>query len=320
VGGLGWRRYPWLWVAVVPLLLWAVVRALGVDGDFPLIPLLAYTTYVAALAAIVAGVAVAFRNWAASLVAGMATLLLFAAILPRALGGGESIPPRDRVLRVLSANVHFGTADPAALVANVERLHVDLLSVQELTPRFAHELERAGIRQVLPDAIVDVDREASGGGLYSRFALTRVTSPPPRPFRMPYGLLSIDPGHRLRVVAVHTFPPKPGHVGLWREGLDQLPRADEGGGPPWLLTGDFNATLDFPPLRDLIGSGYRDAADTTGHGLEPTWPQGAIFPPPVTIDHFLADRRIAIGEYEVVDSPDSDHHAIFGRFGVPPSR
>ena len=58
----------------------------------------------------------------------------------------------------------------------------------------------------------------------------------------------------------------------------------------------------------------------TGNGLEPTWPSDAVLPPPVTIDHVLADRRVKIAGYRVEDLPGSDHRAVFARLGVPWSR
>src|SRR3954452_2087504 len=87
VRGLGASRHWLIWGAVVPVALWAIVRALGLDSGFPLIPLLAHTPYVAAAALLITGVAVALSNWAASLVATAATALLLAAVVPRAFGG-----------------------------------------------------------------------------------------------------------------------------------------------------------------------------------------------------------------------------------------
>jgi endonuclease/exonuclease/phosphatase family metal-dependent hydrolase len=104
-------------------------------------------------------------------------------------------------------------------------------------------------------------------------------------------------------------------VGRWREGFESLPAADPAG-PPWLLAGDFNATLDFPALRDLLDTGYRDAGEVTGNGLAPTWPQGKILPPPVTIDHVLADGRFSIVDYRVEGLPGSDHAAVFTVLGL----
>jgi endonuclease/exonuclease/phosphatase family metal-dependent hydrolase len=127
---------------------------------------------------------------------------------------------------------------------------------------------------------------------------------------MPRGEVALEAGRHVRLVVVHPYPPKRGKVDLWRSGMRSLPGADPST-TPWILAGDFNATLDFPELRDLLDSGYRDAGEVTGDGLAPTWPQGKILPPPVTIDHVLADRRASILDYGVEDLPGSDHRAVF---------
>jgi endonuclease/exonuclease/phosphatase (EEP) superfamily protein YafD len=306
----GARRFWPIWAAVLPVAAWALVRALEVDGGFPLIPLIAYTPYVAAVAPIVLTAALALRNWAAALIAALATGFLLAAVMPRALGAGEDLPPDSEELRVLSANVHRGTADPDALVALVRRLDVDVLSVQELTPGFARELRAGGLRRRLPHAALSTRSGVSGGGIYSRLPLRRLRSPPPNPFRMPRAEVALEGGRRVRLVAVHPYPPKRTSVDRWRAGMRSLPAADPSN-TPWVLAGDFNATLDFPELRDLLDTGYRDAGEVTGDGLAPTWPQGRILPPPVTIDHVLADRRASILDYGVEDLPGSDHRAVF---------
>ena len=131
----GARRYWLIWLAVVPVAIWALLRLLGIDNGFPLAAMMAFTPYAAIAAFLVAGVAAALSNWAATAVAGLATLSLAAVVLPRAVGS-ETVPVEGReTLRVLAANVHRGTADPDALVALVDRLHPDVLSVEELTPR-----------------------------------------------------------------------------------------------------------------------------------------------------------------------------------------
>jgi len=101
----------------------------------------------------------------------------------------------------------------------------------------------------------------------------------------------------------------------WEEALAGLPAA--GHGTPWLLAGDFNATLDQAPFRDLVGRGYHDAGEVTGEGLDGTFPADGLLPPPITIDHILADERLGIVGYEVESLPGSDHHAIFAELALP---
>jgi endonuclease/exonuclease/phosphatase (EEP) superfamily protein YafD len=95
-----------------------------------------------------------------------------------------------------------------------------------------------------------------------------------------------------------------------------MPPAGEPG-PPRVLAGDFNATLDHENLRDLIDTGYRDAGDVAGNGLDPTWPSRLKFPPPVTIDHVLAEPPVLILDYGVKRISKSDHRAVYVELGLP---
>jgi len=302
-------------MAVVPVALWVPIRLFGLESGFPLIPLIAYTPYVAIAAFFLAGVALALRNWAAAALAWLATICLAMAVLPRAIGSEAVELSGHRQLAVLSANIHHGIADPEVLAGLVERLRPDLLSVQELTPSFARELRAAGIESLLPESSLAVERDVSGGGLYARHPLTELPEPRRFRFRMPRAALGLPGGRRLRLVGVHPFPPLRTRIGEWESALESLPSA--GAGAPWILAGDFNATLDHAELRDLVERGYRDAGDVTGSGLEPTWPSGGYRSPPVTIDHILVDSRIGVAEYEVFDLPGSDHRAVFARLALP---
>lgn len=136
VTALGARRYWLIWVVVIPVALWALIRAFGLEGGDLLTSAMFFTPYAAVAALLVAGLAVAWRNWAGAVVAAVATVCLAVAVLPRAIGSETVRPAGHETLTVLSANVYLGDADPAALLALVDRYHPDLLSVQELTPSF----------------------------------------------------------------------------------------------------------------------------------------------------------------------------------------
>jgi uncharacterized membrane protein len=91
-GSTGARRYWGIWLLVAPVTAWALVRVFGLDRGFPLVPMMAFTPYVAVAAFLVAGIALALRNWAAAAVAGLATLCLAVAVLPRMVGVGTTAP------------------------------------------------------------------------------------------------------------------------------------------------------------------------------------------------------------------------------------
>ncbi len=313
---VGAHRHWLIWAAVLPIALWATVRSLGLDGGSLLVPLMAFTPYVAIAALLVAGVAVALSNWAAAAVAALATLALALAVLPRAIGDGTVDAAGRETLSVLSANVRRGQADPEALVGLVRRFHPDLLAIQELKPKFVRELDAAGIRGLLPhdDLVVFPGLAMTGVGIYSRLPL-RPTYPHDNS-----GVgarVQLPSGRSVSVVDVHPHTPKPGYIDEWQKTLEALPSG--GSGDLRVLLGDFNATLDQSQLRHLVDRGYRDAGEVAGKGLEPTFPQEgwAGFGPFITIDHVLADRRLGIVSYGVVEQPGSDHRAIHAELALP---
>jgi endonuclease/exonuclease/phosphatase family metal-dependent hydrolase len=297
---------------------WAIVRAFGLESGGIETSLMWFTPYAAIAALLVTGVAVALRNWAVAALVMAVTAYFAAALLPRAIGSETMPAAGHETLTVLSANVELGGADPSALVALVDRLHPDLLSVQELTPEFARELRRAGIARRLPRAVLMARPKGHGAGLYARHPLTLLPRQTDFLFHMPRALIVLPDGRRLRVVAVHPQPPNMS-VDRWREALASLPAP--GAGPPWILIGDFNATFDQAEFRDLVDDRYRDAGAATGKGLEPTWPSRQVFPwGLMTIDHVLADRRLGVAAYGVDGLPGSDHRAIHARLVLPAQR
>lgn len=313
----GARRYWWIWAAAIPIAIWAVIRLFGLEGGYPLVAMMAFTPYMAVAGLLVAGVALALRNWAAATLAAIATLCLAVVVLPRTIGSSTAEAAGHETLTVLSTNIHHGTADPDAVVALVDRYHPDLLSVQELTPSFATKLRQAGVEGRLPESMLLVHRNASGAGLYSRLPLTPLPHQTRFFFRMPRAALTMPDGRRLRVIGVHPYPPLSAHSGTWEASLESLPSAGEG--PPWVLAGDFNGTLDQAEFRDVVDRGYADAGDVTGEGLEPTFPTMGhrLLPPSIAIDHVLADRRLGIADYGVDDLPGSDHRAIHAVVVLP---
>ncbi len=217
----------------------------------------------------------------------------------------------------MAANIHHGTADPDALVDLIDRRGVDLLSVEELTPSFAEEAARAPA-----SALGSRTRFSRCTGRERRRPLLEASrcggwpGPPTVEFRMPRAEVALPGGRALRAVAVHPFPPNPGSTASWSAGLHTLP-SPEPGTPPWVLPGDFNATLDHAELRRILDLGYRDAGDVTGNGLTPTWPESGHDLPPITIDHILAQRGIRVLSYSVEDIPGSDHRAVYARLAIP---
>jgi endonuclease/exonuclease/phosphatase (EEP) superfamily protein YafD len=133
-----------------------------------------------------------------------------------------------------------------------------------------------------------------------------------------YGTVAAPAGAPVIVESAHPMSPYPLSVlRWWWTDLRTQPAATPGGDLR-ILAGDFNATLDHAPLRALLATGYVDAADAVGAGLTGTWgPYDGDLIPPVTIDHVLCDRRIAVHEVAVYPMPGSDHRAVLAELRLP---
>ncbi len=304
----------------LPWVLWALVRTFGLDGGYPLVAMIAFTPYAAATALVPLVLALAAREWLVAGVAGLALVALVVAVAPRAFGGGEAAARTDgaggRRLVVMTANLRFGEADAASLLALAREHDVDLLSLQELTPEAVERLDAAGARRLLPGRALAPRRRAAGTGLMARRPLRLLVEPIPEGRAQLRASLALAGGGELRVVAVHPFPPVSRRSErAWRDVLRALPDARDAG-RPHLLIGDFNATLDHRELRRVIDRGYVDGADALGQGLRPTFPVGHAYPP-ITIDHVLLDRSIAVRRLSVHPIKGSDHRAVVAEIVLP---
>jgi endonuclease/exonuclease/phosphatase (EEP) superfamily protein YafD len=315
---MGRARQVAAWTLVAGTAAWVVVRWLGLESGFPLVPLLAYTPLAAVGAVVAAIVIAAMRQWVAAVLAAILALMLVVAVVPRAFGGptGAAGPPGPR-LAIMSVNLRRAGADPDAVVALVRRMRVDVLTLQEVDGEIVRRLEAAGLRQLLTNRVVRLGPGTTGTALYARATLTPAPGPVGTRNPLAEAQVAVAGARPVVVTTIHTLAPSTGpRAEGWARDFTKLPPAQPDG-PVRILAGDFNATLDHDPLRDLIGTGYDDAADALGSGLRATWPVGHRLVPPVTIDHVLADDRCGIREYKLFPIPRSDHRAVFAVLELP---
>ena len=116
---------------------------------------------------------------------------------------------------------------------------------------------------MLPFSHLDPRPRWRGTGLWARWPLTPL---PPVP-----GLTSaaprarIDPlgGLPLTLTAVHPIAPVHGHAGVWRRELAMIQQTLALADEPQVVAGDFNATRDHRPFRELLAAGFLDCADSS---------------------------------------------------------
>ena len=305
-------------VVAAPFVVWAAVRLLGLEPGWPVVQLVAFTPYVAGAAVLATAALLTMRRWWAGAVAGLAALALVAVVLPRAVpdggGGGDGL-----ALRVLTANLLAGEGDERAVLDLVRRLDVDLLAVQEYTPKAERGLDAAGVARLLPYRASYPQEGVTGSAVFSRHPLRDPAVRVQRgAFRQARATVLVPGAVPVEFESVHPMAPHArSTTGLWRQNLDAQPRATPGG-TVRVLAGDFNATLDHAALRRLIDSGYRDAAAVTGAGLRHTWPYDERwYVPGVALDRVLADRRVGVRRVATHRTPASDHKAFFAELTLP---
>ncbi|MBL6274951.1 endonuclease/exonuclease/phosphatase family protein [Micromonospora fiedleri] len=307
------------WLAVAPGAGWALARVAGLDRG-PLVQLLAFTPYALLGTLLPLLLALALRRRWPAVVAAVVTTTLVAVVVPRALPSAQPAVTGATV-RLLTANLLAGAADPAAVVDLVRTERVDVLVVQEFTPSAQAELDRLGLDRLLPYRHLNPVVGTPGSGLYARHPISGGGIRTLRGgwgFTQAYATVAVPGAPEVRVESAHPAAPYAvDQTGYWRADLAAQPPATPQGALS-ILAGDFNATLDHGPLRALLRTGYVDAGAAVGAGLVGTWgPYDGDRIPPVTIDHVLVDRRIAVRDVTVHPLPGSDHRMILAELALP---
>jgi endonuclease/exonuclease/phosphatase (EEP) superfamily protein YafD len=260
------------------------------------------------------------RRWVLTILAAALCLVLIAIQAPRYLGPEKSVVPVAAV-RVMTANLGMGQADPRAVVA-LARDSADVLAIQEMTPEAAAGLSAAGLDAMFPHRIIDPQPMAAGIGIWSRYPIAGYAAV--GGYQMPMLSARIRvPGVRFdtTVLAVHLAAPWVQPLRWFRGDIEKLPStlrglADASGSGAVIVAGDVNATYDMRPFRRLLDEGYRDAAEQAGAGLTRTYPNRRWRPPMIGIDHVLVHNCDATSA-RTVKLPGSDHRGLVTIVEVP---
>ena len=216
-----------------------------------------------------------------------------------------------RRLRLLTANLWNGRADPEAFAELLAELAPDVLATQELAPAQAEAIAR-----VMPHGKLEPAEDHQGMGLSLRHpAQVDRIELPTRPARR----AELTPADwpeletRLEILNVHIQAPHA--LPPWRtlpnrrRQLAALTRyLDEVGVPARLLMGDFNATPLWPAYRQLAAR-MRDAARDSPQPPSATWGPSPRSPRLLRIDHAF-HHGVDIERVRTLPIRGGDHSAL----------
>ncbi len=323
VVGAGFVVLGWLVVAVLGVV--ALLRVVAWDSAEPLVVLDALTLVVYLPAWVVAAGALIGRRWwlaaAAAVIA--AAQVVFAA--PE-LTAAAPVPAWTRhapVVRVFDANIDQSLGFEAGYVRAIEQDHPDLVTLEEFTPAALQAMTASGVLAGFPYRCAAPAFGATGFLIASRLRLAgcQVQTVFWDYQYIPYMVQATlrTPAGPVALRLVHTLAPFPSTWREWSAALAAVSQSVRGSGDTrMLMVGDFNATWDNRGFAALLADGLTDGAAARGQATAMTWPNGAVVPPFIRIDHVLTGTRLAVTQITPRPGFGSDHRYLLATVAIQP--
>jgi endonuclease/exonuclease/phosphatase (EEP) superfamily protein YafD len=311
----------WLIVAVLGLV--ALLRLVAWDSFEPLIVLNALTQIVYLPAWIVAAGALIMRRWWLAVAAVVIVVAQLAFVAPELLATAP-VPAWARhapVVRVFDANVDKSIDFGAGYAPAIEQDRPDLITLEEFTLPALHSIVASGVLGSFPYQCVAPTPGATGFLVASRLRMTacRVRTVFWEGHRMQYMVEATlwSPGGPVALRVVHTLAPFPAYWREWSAALAAVGRSVRASGDSrMLMVGDFNATWGNSGFAALLHDGLTDGAAARGEAADMTWPNGAVVPPSVRIDHVLTGARLAVTQIAAKPGFGSDHRYLVATIAI----
>jgi len=313
------------WVVVGVLGLVAVLRLVAWDALEPLAVANALTVVVYVPAWFVAVGAVVGRRWWLACAAVVVVAAQVAFVAPEILAA-RPVPAWTRhatTIRLLDANVDKSMDFEPGYVRAVRRDRPDVMTFEEFTPPAWRALLASGVLDNFPYRCEAAAYGAVGFLVASRLRLTdcRVHTVPWNGLATPYMVSATLwlSGRPFAFRLVHTLAPFPAYWHEWVAALAAVGASvRDTGTTHMLMVGDFNATWGNRGFAALLAAGLTDGAAARADALEMTWPNGAIVPPFVRIDHVLTGTDLAVTAVGAHAGFGSDHRYLLATVAVQP--
>jgi endonuclease/exonuclease/phosphatase (EEP) superfamily protein YafD len=312
----------WLIVAVLGII--ALLRLVAWDSAEPLIVLdaLSLIVYLPAWG-VAAGALIARRWWLAGAAAAIVTAQL-AFVVPE-LSAAAPLPAwagHAPLVRVFDANVDKSLNFKAGYVRAIEQDRPDIVTLEEFTPSALQSMVASGVLESFPYRCVAPAYGADGFLIASRLRLTGCRVQIEiwdgnvwTPYMVEATLWS--PGGPVSLRLVHTLAPFPAYWREWSAALAAVDRSVRArGASNMLMVGDLNATWGNRGFVTLLHDGLTDTAAARGEATGMTWPNGAVVPPFLRIDHVLTGARLAVTQIAALPGFGSDHRYLVATVAI----
>jgi endonuclease/exonuclease/phosphatase (EEP) superfamily protein YafD len=315
------KQFPYYleWLVVSSLLLAFLIQRIWLGDEWHLFVMLAVFTPILYLPAwIIAGLALAKKQRALALVAGLVVIGHLWLIWPVLPVHDTPRAPDGPALRIGTANVLFDNRDKLSAVRKTLDSDLDVLIVPEYTDEYRRIYESQGVGIRYPFRLeTSVKTGPSGIAMFSRFPINS-------PRRLDFGhhalqgVVSVG-GVPVTVLAVHTEAPWEENLESWRESIAAIGRLAESEDGPVVVIGDFNATPYHHAYRDLIDGPLDDAAEDLGAAWRlATWRDNTRLPLVAMIDHVVVNGAAVPTDMRTRTIPGSDHRMLEATIRVSP--
>lgn len=217
----------------------------------------------------------------------------------------------DGAITILTANVLASGGRAGAIAANIAEADPDIVLLQEVNSSFLDELSDEQILEAWPHRSNEVSAIQSRALVWSKWPLSDLELDPQAADHFVQARVEAPQGP-FTVAVLHIASPISGDdLQLWHEQFETLGRLSTA--EPMVMGGDFNATEDHRPFRNLLDQGWTDVHDDKGCGPDLTWPTRGLPFPVMRLDHILVTDHFEVLSTELGDPGGSDHHPVISR-------
>jgi endonuclease/exonuclease/phosphatase (EEP) superfamily protein YafD len=238
--------------------------------------------------------------------------LNYALVLPLYIG--KPAPATEKPFRAMLMNINAGNGNTEQVLGSIRRAEPDILLLEEVTPKWASELEV--LNATYPYRVAQPQEGCFGIMLLSKYPLEHGEVVQIGKAGLPSIIAeAFLPQGVVAIIGTHPLPPIGAEGSLQRNvQLAALPSMVHQQKHPVLLIGDLNTSPWSSHFTQLLNdSGLKNSMKGFGH--QPSWPVNHFFLR-IPLDHVLHSPGITIHNRMVVQDVGSDHFPVIVDFSL----